>query len=546
MIRSFTLAFFFAVSSIVIVNAQSGVTLTGEITDSLDGSHKAGAVVTLRSGAGGVIATSTTENTGIYQFDNVQAGNYTIRVVLTGYVTKNTPVTVANAPLKTDIQILAIIKTSVSGEITDSLDGSHKAGAVVTLRSSTGMGGAIATSTTGNDGKYQFDSVQTGSYTIRVTLTGYVTKNTAVTVVNAPIIADIPIVSIIFITISGEITDSLDGSHKADAVVTLRSSTGTGGAIATFTTGNDGKYQFDSVRAGSYAIRVTLTGYVTKNTPVTVVNDPIKADIQIVSIIKTTISGEITDSLDGSHKAGAVVTLRSGTGNVIATSTTENTGIYQFDSVQTGSYTIRVTLTGYVTKNTPVTVIHDPIKADIQILAIIKTTVSGEITDSLDGSHKAGAVVTLRSSTGTGGAIASYTTGNDGKYQFDSVQTGSYTIRVTLSGYTTKNVPIDVINVPVIADIKIAPPVSVVPNARQQGTHSKPDIKVTLSGVWLSNLSNSGVVKVFSLNGKQIYSKVVFSEKIYLDLPQIILPGNILVISVSQNGAIYNKKIMVP
>src|SRR6266550_4068197 len=60
----------------------------------------------------------------------------------------------------------------------------------------------------------------------------------------------------------------------------------------------------------------------------------------------SSVSGAVTDS-EGKAIAGAIVTLTSVETNTVRTATTSESGSFQFDLVQPGTYTVEATAAGF-------------------------------------------------------------------------------------------------------------------------------------------------------------------------------------------------------
>jgi hypothetical protein len=171
------------------VKIQYG-SITGTVTDSVAATAVAGAKVYLRTTGGGggtILDSATTAANGSYTIANVQSGiARSLSAQATGFITKTATVTViGTAALTANFQLIAIIYGSITGIVTDSIATTAVAGAKVYLRTTGGGGGTLLDSaTTAADGSYTIAHVQSGiARTLRVQDSGYVTKNTTVTVV---------------------------------------------------------------------------------------------------------------------------------------------------------------------------------------------------------------------------------------------------------------------------------------------------------------------------------------------------------------------------
>jgi hypothetical protein len=209
-------------------------------------------------------------------------------------------------------------------------------------------------------------NVQTGiARTLNAQASGFIAKNTAVTVVDtAAMTVNIKLVKILFGSITGTVTDSVAGTALAGAKVYLRTTTGGGTILDSATTAANGSYTIANVQAGiARTLRAQDSGFVTKNTAVTVPDTAaLTANIQIVKIVNGSITGTVTDSVAGTALAGAKVYLRTTAGGaggtILDSATTAADGSYTIAHVQSGiARTLRVQDSGYVTKNTTVTVV---------------------------------------------------------------------------------------------------------------------------------------------------------------------------------------------
>lgn len=426
--------------ALLIIGACCGLlqaaTVSGVVTDSVAGTKLDSIRVQLRSGTQ-VVATDTTNAEGVYSFANVDTGQYTIRASKTGYTTKSVAETVdtGESDVAVNIALAVIIRTTVAGIVTDSAKVTALANVAVQLRSGTQT---LRIDTTGSDGKYSFENVDTGDYTVRASLSGYTTKSLAAAVTDStPVTVNIALATIVTATVSGTVKDSATAAPLPGAVVQLRKSSAT---VATDTCDSAGKYSFDEVEAANYTVRASLAGYTTKSLTAAVTSSAaVTVDIPLVHVVTATLAGTIRDSATATALAGAIVQLRKGSATV-RTDTSDTAGNYSFEKVEAGNYTVRASLALYTTTTLAATVTSSaPVTADIPLVALVTATVNGKVTDTATGAGAAisGAIVQLRSGLTI---IAVDTSGSDGAFSFAKVERGGYTIRVSFAGYTTKSV----------------------------------------------------------------------------------------------------------
>jgi hypothetical protein len=352
------------VKDLYLVSNSIRANVTGTVTDTVSALPLANAQVVIRK-TGSVGDTVITDTAGLFKFDTLAPGTYTVSVSLTGYTAKSTSVTISSATVPAiAVQLAPIVYATVSGTVTDSVSTSPVPAARVILQSGTRRDTVVTTAT----GAFSFDSVASGTYTLNTSLTGYTTKSTSVSVSSATVPAiSILLVPIQYASISGTILDSTAATAISGATVILKTSGGMGTAVDTTVTDTLGKYTFATVTSGkSYTLSVTATGYVAKTTAAIALTGTtaVTADVKILAITMGKITGIVTsDSLKGPAVSGAtvVLSLRSstgggGSGTPIDTMTSDSTGAFLFENVASGSnYRVTATLTGYTSAYSSIT-----------------------------------------------------------------------------------------------------------------------------------------------------------------------------------------------
>jgi hypothetical protein len=89
---------------------------------------------------------------------------------------------------------------------------------------------------------------------------------------------------------------------------------------------------------------------------------------------------------------------------------------------------------------------------------------------------------------------------------------------------------------------------AIILNKDGQVDREKPTFSVSPEGVLhLSNIKSSGVIEVYTLNGKRIYHSVLNRNSASYSLPQTLLrKGNAYVIDIKEAGDRFVKKITLP
>jgi hypothetical protein len=300
----------------------TGYSLSGTITAS--GNGLSGVTVTT-----GSISTTTDED-GNYTFSGLAAGDYTITPNKTGYtftpVSRSVPITTANVA-EVDFTASAVTVTyRISGTVTQS--GSGLSG--VTMRA----GGSITT--TGSGGSYILSSLQAGTYTVTPSKSGFTFSPTNRSVqLLAGDVAGVNFTADATATyrISGIVTSG--GSGLPGVTVTA------GNALAT--TADDGSYTLSGLKAGTYPVTPSKSGYTfspaSRSVTLSVTDASGVNFAGTTGAVSYSLSGKVT--LSGGGLPGVKVTAGS------KSATTSATGAYTLSGLAPGAYTVTPSREGY-------------------------------------------------------------------------------------------------------------------------------------------------------------------------------------------------------
>ena len=257
-----------------------------------------GVTVELLNSAASVILTTTTSGDGNYNFNNLLADTYTVRVVasslpaglaptydLDGIATANTAsATLAAGASRDDVDFGYRGTASIGDRLWYDADGdgTQDAGETgingVTVELLDNAANVVATTTTSGDGNYSFDNLEAGTYTVRVVasslpaglaptydLDGIATANTASVTLTAGASRDDADFGYRGTASLGDrLWYDADGDGIQDAGeagingVTVELLSGAD-VVATTTTSGDGTYGFANLGAGTYTVRVVAS-----------------------------------------------------------------------------------------------------------------------------------------------------------------------------------------------------------------------------------------------------------------------------------------------
>ena len=360
---------------------------------------------------GSVVATTKTDADGNYSFTGLNAGTYTVKVTKAGDIAELTQtedpdgtkdsasgaITLnADNPVRENVNFGYIKKHAISGNVylDQNRDKTKNTGDIdlsgVTVKLLDKDGNVVGTTTTDADGNYSFTGLNDGTYTVQVDKTGPLADK--------------------------EQTE--DPSGKTDS--------------------------------RSQAITFTRT-------------DPDVTNVNFGYAEDYTVSGTVyydkdrSETLNNSEPGfdGITVNLLGEDGQVVATTTTKADGTYSFSKLPAGKYTVKVEPSDLLKKleqtedpdgtkdhtSGVVQVNHDnPSVKNVNFGYIANNSINGTIYRDGDRDGKKGDTegrysgVTVQLLDKDGKVIATTTTDKDGKYSFEHLPDGTYSVKVVKDG----------------------------------------------------------------------------------------------------------------
>ncbi|MBI2267570.1 MAG: carboxypeptidase regulatory-like domain-containing protein [Armatimonadetes bacterium] len=427
-------------SNVTIMNAsQVGINFTatrvaygwsGTITNKSGGAPLAGVTVDLWNPdqTGTLIATTSTDSNGFYQFNGLTNGNtYTVEPSLTdwGFTPPDKTAQINSADLTGQNFQGSYLSYAITGTIKDSFDNRPVEGLTVNL-----TGAAVASVATDGQGKYTFSDLSAGVYTVTPSQANYTFTpvSASITITNKNksknFTADYTLLSV-----SGQVKNQ-SGVKLSGVTVTY-----SGPTSGTLVTNIEGIYRIFGAGAGTYTITASIPDYTMNPDPASVVvttNDK-KQDFTATRLWNQW-SGLVRDG--NNVGVGNVSLTLSGTdalGNPVLQTVLSSSvdGSYLFDNLEDSNgsgYTVTPTYAGYTFN--PVSSTKTVTTDKTQNFTMQCWRVSGTVTDAGTGNPIQGVAMSL-----TGPLNFNTTTALDGTYSFDRVPNGSYTLTPSHPNY---------------------------------------------------------------------------------------------------------------
>ena len=363
--------------------------------------------VELRDKDGKVVATTTTDANGAYSFSKLPAGDYTVKVVKDGALTDldqtedpdstkdsaSGVISLSNDHrTETDVNFGYIANNSINGTIYRDGDRDGKKGDTegrysgVTVQLLDKDGKVIATTTTDKDGKYSFEHLPDGTYSVKVVKDGVLTDtdqtgdpdnkldNASEPITlneDNPTKGDVDFGYVPNNTITGTVyrddnrDKTIDGDEPGLERVSVQLLDEDGNVLQTLDTAADGTYAFQHLPDGTYTVKVVrssaIKDYDQTEDPDATVDDTsavydmgpghsLQENVNFGYVPDYLIAGRVYRDADksGSYTdgeetfGGVTVDLLDKDGNVVATMTTDKDGKYSFEKLPAGTYRVKV------------------------------------------------------------------------------------------------------------------------------------------------------------------------------------------------------------
>jgi hypothetical protein len=390
------------------------------------------------------VYTATTLEDGTYYIGGLDAGQYSIQIQMNGFVTDRSKLvhTTYGETTVIDAVVLKSVKATVRGSVT--LIGTNvHTGISVMLKTQDNL--LQYDTTTAQDGAFVLTGVQPGVYNLYVSKAGYESKAINDITIEPSSVKTIDSISLAVAqrSIFGNVQLELRTDH-AGALITA-TKTSDPNKVYSAISNTAGDYSLAGMEPGEYRIVITSAGYRTLTLPTTDVTASSTANLGTADLIvaRGTISGLI--KLEGRTDYSGIIVELVGTSEE---TTTTSSGYYSFH-VPAGNYAggVRFSKIDFETTSDTetITVLTDSTYAvPERTIKATHNTIRGTV--DVDGTNDdSGVVVSID------GTSFSMVTLTDGKYRFDHVPLGDYSLR-----YQRENAPV------VTADISVFPVLEVI------------------------------------------------------------------------------------
>ena len=405
-----------------------GVTLSGTITATTDGTPAASVAVTLGNPADGYFA--VTDEGGDYEILNCPPGSFTVTATDSQVMTTSVQ-TVLTAGLTTDLNLQVPPRGEVMGTVTN---GPATPLPGVIVFASDVDGSILAETVTDENGEYSLGGLDAGDYSIVLGDPGSPgIRRSSVTLTPADPAASLNFIVDVAGFVSGTVFSSDGTTPVTTASVALSKD---GDTISSHGVDEVGDYSIVVVKPGTYQLEVSWDAAVFPPQTVVVGGGSTAAGVDFTAG-DSSVSGVVRHADTGLPMEGAYVpayALDQGLAVSFAgRSVTLSDGSFRLGGLIDGSYQVYVVAAGYALSGQRVDVAGADVGA-IDFAMAAENTVTGTVTDQQAGSFLAEATVDLIGHAGENMTFSAITD-DTGQYLVAGLAPDSYDVVIMAPGY---------------------------------------------------------------------------------------------------------------
>ena len=390
-----------------------------------------------------------TAKDGSFSMSGVPQGLHTIRAMYSGYTfseQENILLTTDNDEIpETAIEkefVLYYSRGTVKGTVilSDATSGSAGVDVILTDTSNTHSYNA----TTTNNGSWTINDVVPGTYSVEFHKDGYIDQYVNDIIVTGAKITGLG--QILLRENGGAITGTVSVSATTElsgiGVTAVRESQdGLGEKTYYALTTTGGSFKFDSVAPGTYTVTAIYAGYKSacqSNVTISVGDEIDVGNLSISEKATYSVTGKCVLAGMESGFEGTNVLLQSSTDSTNKKSTTTNTdGVYTIPDVDSGTYTLTFSHTGFVTDTTKT--VDVGLKAIAVVESVALQTNAGTVTGNvkLESAETHEGVAILINNENDEKLSYNTITDSKGHYAVAGIKPGTYRVQATKSGFNT-------------------------------------------------------------------------------------------------------------
>ncbi|MCF6137925.1 carboxypeptidase regulatory-like domain-containing protein [Pseudalkalibacillus berkeleyi] len=390
----------------------------------------AGATIIVKDSANNLVTTSTSNEDGNFNAENLPIGSLFITASRVGFGTKSVSIMVeSNETVAATIR-LTPNPGSIEGTVTEEGTGQPISSANVQLFN--GDVTLFSTVMTQPDGKYLLTNLTPGVYELAVSRQNYGTK-----IAGAIVVSDEKTTLDFRLpldpgSLSGVVTNQVTGERVPGVNVLLRWLSPDGEQLASTLTNEKGEYLFEGLTPAIYTVVAYGGGFGSDIASITV--RPNQRTVQNLGIfpLPSTVKGRITDADTGMPIQHTFVRLIASSGTIVQRTETDSSGNYMIQGFDPGDYTVAVRNENYGSFAKSFTA--EPLGTQILNFELESAfgSVTGKVKDETTQSFVSGVSIIVLDENEV--LIANTLTDQNGNYLIKGLAPGTYSIRALAEG----------------------------------------------------------------------------------------------------------------
>ncbi|MED4456369.1 carboxypeptidase-like regulatory domain-containing protein, partial [Metabacillus fastidiosus] len=284
----------------------------------------------------------------------------------------------------------------------------------------------VASTQTDQNGQYVLTGLAPGTYNVVFSADNFSGQTSTVTLtagetetVNASLTPNPA-------TITGTVTDAFTGNPIANALIQVFNSQGI--LINSTLSDNNGQFSVTGLPEGALTVQASANNFASQVQTVTLTPGETETVNFSLPPNPASISGTVTDSLNGNPIAGALVqAFLVGTTIPVRSTLTDSNGNYVLTGLNEGEYRLEISDDNYASFISRIVLAPGESRTLDASLAPNPATIQGRLVDAQTGEPIAGAaVITVLSNSGI--IVASTQTDQNGQYVLTGLAPGTYNV----------------------------------------------------------------------------------------------------------------------
>ncbi|MBX0356899.1 carboxypeptidase regulatory-like domain-containing protein [Halobacillus sp. Nhm2S1] len=346
--------------------------ITGIVFDSRTNLPLAGANLLIRrwvDGSSTVVASTSTDSNGRYTVQGLSPSVYTVTANADGYGTNVLPVVVEPDVTERVNLPLDSLVGAAAGQVVDA-EGAPIAEQGVSIQVYDNQGKLLKTVLDDPSGAFTVQNLTPGDYVIVASAPGYGTAALAISIT-----ANQVTTVTIFLeddpgTLSVKVIDNNTGETVPGANVTVTFPEGivVGGGV----TDSDGEVLISGLPVGDLNLSTSKENYIVDLQSITIEpGSVLELVVNLQPIPLGRVIGQIANEETTFPLAGAIIELVASDGTVLASTMSDEDGLFRFDDVFGGTYDLRISRSGYQAETLSIVVVEGEttyVREELQIV----------------------------------------------------------------------------------------------------------------------------------------------------------------------------------